>query len=294
MSKLALGSAQFGLRYGVNSKLGPMDLSTVTEILDLARHAGIDMLDTAPSYGRSEAIIGGSSSQNFDIVTKVNGLCASGTGNLDFKPIGDQLNQSLQRLMRPKVYGLLLHNINDILGSGGCALWAEMLQLKADGLVYKVGASVYDITELDVVVEFGMDIVQLPINILDGRILCSGALKKLKLNGIEVHARSIFLQGVLLSSNNPLPNYFSPWKQNLIDFWNWCDHLDVSPLEVCLRYAMGIEEVDRVVVGIETLAQLDEIISASGGDLPKLPSELQIFDPDLLDPRIWPKKFPEF
>ena len=287
MSKLALGTVQFGLRYGVGQQCGPMDITTVAEILEGARSGGIAMLDTAPSYGLSETLIGDASPHDFDVVTKISGFSASDLKKGNCSRIRQQINLSLQRLRRPTLYGLLLHNIDAILGAEGGALWAEIQNLKSDGLVEKVGASIYDVAELEAVVEFGMDIVQLPCNVLDARISRSGALKKLKSNGIEVHARSVFLQGLLLASTKTLPSYFEPWHETLHNFWDWCEQEGVTPLEASLRYAIGIEEIDKVVVGVDTPTQLDELLCASTGILPEIPSELQTFEPGLLDPRLW-------
>ncbi len=129
--------------------------------------------------------------------------------------------------------------------------------------------------------------VQLPFNIFDRRLINSGMLALLNSKGIEVHARSIFLQGLTLMSDNSMPSKFNPWS-NLWKIWHdWLNDHRISPLEASVRYVMSVTEISQVLVGIDTVNQLTEIVKASSGSLPTIPDELYTDDALLLNPSNW-------
>jgi len=110
---------------------------------------------------------------------------------------------------------------------------------------------------------FEIDLIQLPVNILDQSLISDGSLVKLKKHGVEVHARSVFLQGLLLMEENLIPSYFLPIKKNLDAFKNLARELSLTKLELALGYVASIDEIDKIVVGVNTLSQLQEIIKAT-------------------------------
>ena len=194
--KIALGTAQFGLPYGVSNANGIVNSSEVKRILDLASSNSIDMLDTAISYGRSEEVLGSLGVDQFNIVNKLPNIPNSISDI--HKWVNNEVSESLKRLKKSSFYALLLHNPSDLIGNNGQKLIIALEELKKQKIVKKVGVSIYDPNDLDFLTRImDIDIVQAPINIVDRRLVNTGWLEKLNANGVEIHGRSIFMQGLL-------------------------------------------------------------------------------------------------
>ena len=288
MSKLGLGTVQFGIDYGVNSVDGQVKPEEVQKILSYAHSKDIDLLDTAPSYGNSEKILGRINISDFKVVTKTRHFDNLEIMNNDVKLLNDDFHNSLKDLKQESVYGLLIHNADDLLKPGAEKIFDQLQELKQTGKIMKVGVSVYDHRQLQSILDiFDIDMVQLPLNILDRRIIDSGMLTLLYSKGIEVHARSVFLQGLLLMSYKIRPNKFNRWS-GLWKVWHeWLNDNQISALEATIRHAVSLPEISKVLVGVDTVNQLKEIFIASSGVLPKIPGELCTDDSDLLNPSNW-------
>lgn len=286
--KLALGTAQFGLDYGVANKAGKIPLSEAESILALARQSGVTTLDTAISYGDSEQVLGDLGVSHFQVITKLPALPDS----VDDVPswVDAQLGQSLSRLGVPAVHGLLLHRPAQLLGSHGPALYRALRNQQAQGKIAKIGISVYGPTELE---QFHrsmrFDIVQAPVSVLDERMLKSGWAARLEESGCELHARSVFLQGLMLLAPEVRPTYFDHWSSVWKTWQGWLRETGLTALQACLRYAINLEGVSKVVVGVDNSAHLREILAALQGDLPSLPPALNTDDLALLNPALWPQ-----
>jgi aryl-alcohol dehydrogenase-like predicted oxidoreductase len=289
MKRLALGTAQFGLNYGIANRTGKVSLNEVSKILTLASHNEINTIDTAIGYGESESCLGESGLVGFNVVTK---LMAIPLGSTDVsKWVKQEMFDSLNRLNKESIYALLLHRAEDLLGPHQQALWKAMTDLKQSGLIKKIGVSVYDPTILKPILEkYPIDLVQAPFNLIDKRLLQTGWLHRLKDNGIEVHVRSAFLQGLLLMCRSSIPHIFNQWN----DIWDrWHSFLlteKKSAHVVCLQYVLSYQEVDKVVVGVDSSEQLSQLLVSATGipvkDYPCLSSE----DLTLIDPSKWSKQ----
>jgi aryl-alcohol dehydrogenase-like predicted oxidoreductase len=263
--KIALGTVQFGLDYGVSNTDGKTSQHNAQQILQYAHNAGIDMIDTAALYGNSENVIGNSIAKDIDwkIITKTPHFIGDCINLEHVKQLTNFFNKSLLNLGRKNIYGLLIHSCDDLLKPGGTLLFKEMEKLKSQGLVKKIGVSLYDSKQIEVILgKFNIDLVQLPINILDQNFLIHGWLKKLKENNVEIHARSVFLQGLLLIKKKLVSPYFLPIEEQLSEFYKLAEKLSLTQLELALGYVTGINEIDRVVVGVNTATQLQEIVKA--------------------------------
>lgn len=199
------------------------------------------------------------------------------------------MNASLSRLGVSSVYALLLHRPNQLLGANGILLYKALRSLKDHGQVIKIGISIYSISELDnLIPRFYFDLVQTPFNLLDHRLYNSGWLHRLKDYDIEVHARSVFLQGLLLMRQSERPAKFMPWE-NLWRRWhNWLQDHQLSALQACLAFPLSFPQIDKVVVGANSVQELSEIISASKNHTLDLPPNLQCEDENLINPANWP------
>ena len=214
MSKLALGGVQFGIDYGIANTKGQVQIEEVQSILNYAKKNGVNILDTASGYGDSEGVLGKVGVDNFQIITKTTSIKQGVNGVVRI------FYQSLKNLKQKKAYGLLIHDIGEIEHKQFDTLLIELARLKQQGLVKKIGVSVYNNQQIDYVLDnFSIDLIQLPINILDQRLINDESLVKLKKHNVEIHARSALLQGLLLMSINTIPYWFDTppknWTLNL-------------------------------------------------------------------------------
>lgn len=284
--KIALGTVQFGLVYGVANQAGRVQLEDVKKILQEATAHGVDTLDTAIAYGDSESTLGQAGVDCWNVVTKLPAVpqdCADVAGW-----VNTQIEASLNRLGVSQLHGVLLHRPVQLLGAYGKQLLDALQHLKAQGITRKIGMSVYSPEELSTLVgAIPFDLVQAPLNILDRRLVESGWAKKLKDQGTELHVRSAFLQGLLLMQPDQRPAKFSFFNNIWSEWSGWLEETELTPLQACLGYVLGIAEIDKVVVGIDSAEQLKEILAASHFRLPNLPNWQQPIDTDLINPGRW-------
>jgi aryl-alcohol dehydrogenase-like predicted oxidoreductase len=286
MNRIALGTAQFGQAYGVANLSGRVPADAIAAMLKLAGDQGVDTLDTAIAYGDSEACLGAAGVSSWRVVTKVPPLPE------DIEDVNAwieaQVQHSLQRLKLRRLDGLLLHRSADILGPRGAKLRAALAALQCRDWVGLTGISIYDPGELDAVWPVWQpQLVQAPCNVLDRRLIRSGWLSRLSQSGVRVHARSVFLQGLLLMPSTQRPEWFGRWRA-LLDRWlAWCAAQSVSPLCAALAFSFGQSGIERVVVGVDSIAQLREILTTEIGAVPMPPMDLFSDDRDLVEPSRW-------
>jgi aryl-alcohol dehydrogenase-like predicted oxidoreductase len=286
-NRLALGTVQFGLKYGVANENGLVPDDALHAILRCARGAGADTLDTAIGYGESERRLGAAGVAGWRVITKLPALPDSVEDVASW--IEAHVRGSLERLRIPRLDGLLLHKPGDSIGSRGERYRSTLDRLKARGLATHVGISIYDPSELDAVwAVWQPDIVQAPLNVIDRRLIESGWLDRLAAGGVHVYVRSVFLQGLLLLPANRRPAWFRKWSGVLDGWLDWCDAHAVSPVEAAIAFVASLPGVHRYVIGVESLRQLEEIVVvAASARAPALPMDLASHDLDLLEPSRW-------
>lgn len=287
MSRLALGSAQFGMAYGIGNTSGQVTQKAVRDILEQAYVNGIDTLDTAIAYGNSEQVLGAVGMSQWRVITKLPPLPD------DISDVAawaeEQVIASLNRLGISRLYGLLLHRPELLLGPHGNSLLQVFESLKAQGKVQKTGISIYTPSQLDRLDGFPeIDLVQSPLNLFDQRLITSGWLTRLKDRGVEVHTRSAFLQGLLLMPASQRPQKFDRWS-DVWQVWDrWLSQTGLSPLQACLHFALSVPGVSRIVVGVDSTTQLTEMLENIVPDgLPSLPAWLGPLDEELVNPSCW-------
>lgn len=289
--KLGLGTVQFGLDYGVSNSLGRTPEDEVGRILRLAADNGIRVLDTAAGYGCSEEVLGRSmpAKNEFAIVTKTPPVRPGESSDGYIERIRKAFLDSVEKLGRRSLYAVLTHRADDLLSPYGERLMETLLDWKRQGLVGKVGASVYDSQQIDAILaRYPVELVQLPISVLDQRLLASGHLARLKSAGVEVHARSVFLQGLLLMRPDIVPAYFSPIKADLAAYREWVASQGLSPMQAALGFVLGLPELDHVILGVNSTEQLREILACQTAqcDAGAL-ARYALTDPAMLDPSRW-------
>lgn len=294
LARIGLGTVQFGMDYGISNRDGRPDEAEVAAILARATAAGVGYLDTAPGYGDAEALVGRllPRGHGLRVVTKTPAVSDEQVDVRHRRQWLDALQRSLERLRIERAHGLLVHRMAD-LGKPGWQHLVEALQeARARGLADHIGVSVYDDQQLALAESrFRPEIVQLPFNALDRRPVTSGTLERLKARGAEVHARSLFLQGLLLMTPSGLPEFFRPLQPVLAELQNGWAGRGLSPVAACLSFVLRQPAIDAAIVGVNRCAEFDEIAAAvgfaeriaepAGGTLPTI-------DPIYLDPSRWP------
>ena len=283
VEKLGIGTAQFGQRYGISNKFGKVSQSEAENILYLAKLNSIDIIDTAISYN-SESCLGNIGVKEYKVVTKLPPV-PNGIKNI-CEWIDVQIKSSLKRLRVNSVYGLLLHNSEDYKNS---ELREKFKSLKADKIIHKIGVSIYSPNELNnLPCENEIDIVQAPINLVDQRLVDSGWLKKLNSYGVEVHARSVFMQGLLLMPKKLIPQSFMAWSSLWNRWHDWLNRENITAIEACLHYVFSLPYVNRVIIGFEAANQLKQIVESLKSSLNISYLDISNIDENLVNPSIWP------
>jgi aryl-alcohol dehydrogenase-like predicted oxidoreductase len=278
LEKLGLGTVQFGQAYGVSNQRGQVPKKEAAAILDRAAKAGVCLLDTAANYGEAETILVALDTSPFRVVTKTINL----THGLD--RVIARARQSAQSL---KADTLLVHAANDLAGEEGEALWTALRRLKDQGVFRKIGISVYVADDPAALAErFHPDVMQLPFSLLDQRLLMNGTLARLQALGVEVHARSLFLQGLLFLEE--LPAKLRHAAPHLARVRKTLADANTTPLAAALGFALARPEIAFGLVGVTSSKELDEIIAAAGRPMPGLDwASFALKDELVLTPSLW-------
>ncbi|MDH6536592.1 aldo/keto reductase [Aurantimicrobium minutum] len=288
MSQLILGTVQFGLDYGITNSSGEIPDQVVQQMLVIAEEHDIRIFDTAADYGNSQYRLGqlapiGNSNR---YVTKFS-LPTDGSSPTQENVYSD----SMKLLQVEKLHGVLFHKLEDLRDSR-LEKTLEILRAGRDaGILSKIGVSIYNWADLELALEVfpDLDLLQLPANVLDMNLLESDEVHKLKSRGVEIHVRSVFLQGLLLTSPSQLSDFFEPLKPALIKLQNVSAITGKSVLELVLAKIRHHRYVDAVLVGATSLGELTEITSAWESASEYEDFELPAVPREILDPRVWPK-----
>ena len=275
--KLGLGTVQFGQAYGVSNTRGQVSRAEASAILARAAEAGIKVLDTAANYGEAENVLAALDTAPFRIVTKTapvkNGV----------EVVVARARQSAQAL---KADTLLVHAAADLDQPG---LWPALQLLKTEGVFRKIGISTY-FTDNPVALakRFRPDVMQLPFSLLDQRLLQDGSLARLKDMGVEIHARSLFLQGLMLMQPGDLPPHLQGAAPHLTHLRARLVEAGSTPLAAALGFVLLRPEIDTALMGVTAQNELDEIVSAAALPLPAIDwSAFALDDERVLTPSLW-------
>lgn len=291
---LGLGTVQFGIDYGVSNQAGKTSGKEVEAILRIAENNGISVLDTACSYGESESALGAAlpDGHNFRIITKTPIYKKSKITGCDADELKTAFHNSLDRLRTLRLEGLLIHHADDLLVEGGELLFSAMQELKQKGFVKKVGVSVYTGEQIDRLTErYEFDLIHVPISILDQRLLDSGHIAGLKEKGIEIHARSVFLQGLLLMDIESLHSFFDPIKSLLFRYRDYLRSHGLTPVEGALAFVKGIPGIHSIIIGVNNQKQLKEVSmyyrKPHNGSFSKDMRAFSLHNAEYVNPSLW-------
>jgi aryl-alcohol dehydrogenase-like predicted oxidoreductase len=256
----------------------------VARILDTAVDHGIDSIDTAIAYGQSESIIGETSQNRFNIISKLPPLPVDISNVSEW--VHSQVQGSLSRLKCTSLDALLLHRPQDLTGAQGAELHAAIESLISEKMIRRFGVSIYSPDDLEGIIgTFDIHVVQAPLNVFDRRIL--GVTDHLSALNIEVHVRSVFLQGVLIASPQDRPHRFEPWSEHFALFDEWVRSSGVSAMACCMGFALQQPGIAKLVIGTTSAESLDEIMNSTPNSVLKVPTHLQSSVEQLIDPRFW-------
>ena len=264
LKKIIIGTAQFGSHYGITNKTGEIKFSEVNKIIKEASNNGISFFDTAPIYGNAEKKLGKCLNKKSNIITKIIEINDEEINQKSLKKINKVFFNSLKNLKLNKVYSVLIHSRKDIYKKNNHLLIKFVKDLKKKKIVEKIGISIYEKKDFEKIIKiFKPDIIQLPISIADQRLLEENYLKRIKNMNIEIHARSIFLQGILISKYNNLPMNFSSIKDYLFKFNNKLKANRITPIQACLSFIYNIKEIDKIIIGVSSLKEFKEILKSN-------------------------------
>lgn len=280
LSKLALGSVQFGLDYGINNADGIVQFEEVKRILDVAFSNNIRTIDTARLYGNSEAVLGQIDLNNWQIISKFSSKID------DRSTIENEFLASTKNLQLKKLYGYIAHSADILIENP--SFWNQLKSLKDQGLVNRIGFSIYKTEQLEKLLELGCipDLVQVQYNFLDRRF--EPFFEPLKKLNCEIHTRSAFLQGLFFKEE--IPDYFLPIKSILKEI----QFLYPNTFEraaFLLAFCLQNPFVDKVVIGVQSAKELQDNIDALLTFNPQVNSQLALpnFDSEIVLPYNWPK-----
>jgi len=283
--KFVLGSAQFGLNYGISNKSGKTALTEVESILDYAFANDINTIDTASNYGNAETILG---KFNLGKDWKIYSKFPSLKNQLNVENLLNEfICKSLDRLKIDNMEGVFFHHPNDLLSKDSYKIIETLDKCVSDSLINSYGISIYEPKELDFLANYSnLSLVQAPRNILDRRFSRDQTKQRFTKNNIKFFARSVFLQGLLLMDkdlqNKKFPNYPKLW-----DKWNtWLKEENITPLEACVSFFFCDTDYDKLVIGVESKKQLQQIINVDYSDR-MFPNFSNLVDEIIINPSKW-------
>jgi aryl-alcohol dehydrogenase-like predicted oxidoreductase len=278
LEKLGLGTVQFGQAYGVSNRRGQVPAADAAAILSRAAKAGIALLDTAANYGDAEAVLAKLNTAPFRIVSKTIGL------KHGLEAVIARARQSATVL---KADTLLVHAAFDLQGADGQALWTGLQRLRDEGVFRKIGISVYVADNpAQLASRFQPDVMQLPFSLLDQRLSADGTLARLAELNVEVHARSLFLQGLLFLET--LPEKLRHAAPHLTKIRSQLRDAGMTPLGAALGFVLSRPEIAFGLVGVTSVTELNEIIAAAQRSVPELDwTAFALHDDVTLTPSLW-------
>lgn len=264
-SQITLGTAQLGMNYGISNKVGKPSVEYANQILTYAINSGINSFDTAQNYGSSETLLGNyfhNNNNTVNIITKIPKINFDDNNSIDdvYNKIRMNVLLSLQKLQINKIPVYLLHDPIDITEHDGITI-RSLIKLKNEGLIKKIGAVIHNPDDVNKFLSIGeFDAIHIPINLFDLRLMKSGLLDELIKKQIIIFARSIFLQGLFFLKPNEIPTnlaHASKYIQKLNDI---CSDLNTEIEELALTFVKELSGITSMVVGVESVNQLDKNI----------------------------------
>ena len=302
ISKITLGTAQFGSKYGISNKKGKPSIKSIYEMLDVCKKNGINSFDTAPSYGNSEKILG-DYFKNRNSLTKsifttkislpeINKITSN---DIIYKKIKGSVLSSINSLCVKKIEICLFHNSLHLMTNNDNVI-KNLIKMKDEKLVKMIGISVYSPYEVKKFLELDLfDVIQIPINIFDHRLIKSGLIDELKKSKTIVFGRSVYLQGLFFVDPYKIPYNFNMAKKYLLSLIDISKKFKISIPQIAFSFVRDFEQVNSMIIGCQNPSQINRNLEYL--KTPTLPNEIyeDIFKefknlPEkIINPSLWSK-----
>ena len=286
-SKLILGTAQFGLKYGINNTIGKLKKDEVLSLLKVAYNSGIRLLDTAEAYGNAHLLIGNYHKKQedfkFKIITKF-------PHQIKHNLIKGKVLEYLD-IMHVKTLDVMMFHSFDSFQSNYNSL-DTLNELKSEGLIKNIGVSVYTNDQLKSLLnEDLITVVQLPFNLLDNFNVRGDLINQLKIKGKVIHTRSAFLQGLFFKKSSDNISIVQALKPHLKALNKIVKKQGCSMEELALSYCIKEKNIDNVIIGVDSISQLNANIKAAAYEVNeealKCINNINVEKLDLLNPSLW-------
>ena len=283
MNKIVLGTVQFGVNYGINNSGGQVPLEEVCRILKIAEECGVKTLDTSAGYGQSEFVLGKAmkeSQTHFNVVSKY--------PKTDHG-VRETFAESIKQLGVDQLYGYLVHLFKCY--EDNPAIFDEMTALKKEGKIQKVGFSLYNVNQLQFLLDRDVkfDILQFPYNIFDRQF--EPYMPKLVEMGVEIHTRSAFLQGLFFKDVSTLPEKLQPLKPYLEALHQYSGKGGITIEQVAFGYVLANEYVKGALIGVDNHRQLESNLKVASHHLSQKDIDfiksIEIKEKEFLNPVNW-------
>tara|TARA_X000000950_G_C13835112_1_gene627841 strand:- start:562 stop:1425 length:864 start_codon:yes stop_codon:yes gene_type:complete len=283
-NKISIGTAQFGMGYGVTNNKKFISNREIGKILSYAKKNKISKIDTAYSYESVEKRLGKFNLKKWKISTKI--PTTPNQINLDYW-IKKKINISLKRLNIKKFDTIFIHDMNELKNLKKFEkIYFSLLRLKKQKITKYIGCSIYEPNDLKKILKFKFDVIQAPANIFNDEIFKKKNVSFLKNRGAKLEIRSIFLQGLLLVNPSKLPRIFKKWKEIFLKLDYFHKKKKISKISMAFSILRG-KKYRSVIVGISSFNDFKEIIRNMSKKSIK-PPNFKIFNKEkLINPKKW-------
>ena len=297
LSRMMLGTVQFGMSYGIANRSGQPQYADIVRMLAVAAEAGVNCLDTAAAYGESEEVLGKAMAElgianHMFVATKVIALPDELSMSEADAKIEESVVQSLRKLRLHCLPMCLFHRERN------CVYMDSLLRLKDKGLVHHVGTSICETPEetKQLWTPSLLDGIQIPASVLDRRFEKAGIVATMASKGGAVFTRSTYLQGLLLLSDDDTPSALAVVNPVRARLKELARETGITLAELALRFMLGRSGISSVIVGVETLEQLQSNLSLfENGPLDsdlsaRVEATVTELSNDVLMPNKWPSR----
>lgn len=251
--KIGLGTAQFGLNYGISNESSVVAIDEIEKIIHSCIRLKLNYIDTAQSYGDAEEKIGNFSLTNFKVITKIKNY-------EDLDLVRPSILKSLANLNIKVIFGVMIHDFEYFMKNQ--RVLQELVKLQRQGFIEKIGFSLYYPAQLKYLLQNNIyfDFIQAPYNVLDRRF--EDYFDELRALGKEIHVRSVFLQGLFFMDTEKLSSHFNGVKGLLNELQNEVNTFNTSMHSACLRFVNDNDKIDCALVGVTSNNEFLENVKA--------------------------------
>ena len=279
LNKLGLGTSQFGLDQPPGPRGKPRE-AEARDILSIAGRSGLSVLEVARGSSSADTLLRGALPQPNPFRMTLTSIRPDRGPDM----VEAELRAQMLRLGVERVDTIIAPSATDLFSPMGPKLWDKLKQLKDEGVCRRIGVPVYASDDpVGVARRFKPDLVQAPASLLDQRLLLDGSLATIAEMGIEVHLRSIFLNGVLFLPPDRAPSHLKAAAGRISRARRLIAEGKSDPLQAALGFALTRPEATHVLVGVTSAAEMSAVVAAAMSPPPDLDwDEMAIDDPDAL------------